>query len=66
MYFFTLFLSYDSGLEINILLESTYWSFYIKLLFVVIKIFFIDFFASESYCFFPHFIYGKEKNNFFL
>ena len=52
MYFFTLFLSHDSGLEINILLVSM--SF-------ILDIFSVDFFVSEIYCSFTHFIYGKEK-----
>ena len=48
MYFFEFIFAYDSGLDVNI------YVFYLKLLFIITKVFFIDFFVIEIYCFFTH------------
>ena len=55
MYFLILF-SYVSGLEI-----IDVYIFYIKLLFVVVKVFFVDFLSPKFIVFSLIFIYSKEK-----
>ena len=52
--YFLIFFSHDSDLE-NLL----------KLLFVIVKVVFVDFFCLQNIVFSLIFIYSKEKKNFF-